>query len=343
MMSAGTDSPDSASISLQQSTIPEPKAQRDPSASQSSTTLAEAPQRVPSSTEAMADSPNPTTTTGDIKHDAEPPVENNAVNADVKPPVSVSENTAKKSACKKHPGKEPDPNSRNRDSKKKSRKAGKNSSIVTPSDDSSSEVNSSSESTSASESTSEDDKSSSEPSELELERYSRRRRTKTRTNRLKRNKKKLKSRYDDESDTGSDVEDTEQDDSFDEKQLRKLVKKLKLKKARIHDHIEDSSEDQQFDGGDADLIEMSLTLAKEKLKTKQADGKRVKLRGRRGLIDSLGEPQKGLQRRSKKKAGSKMAFKRVDQRISFHPISKNSRQKKSQLTLSSMGQHNPQI
>ncbi|OJJ07093.1 hypothetical protein ASPVEDRAFT_56574 [Aspergillus versicolor CBS 583.65] len=311
-MSAGTDSPDSDSVSLQQSTIPEPKAQRDPSASPSSSPLPEAPQRVPSSTEAMADSANPTTTTGDTKHDAEPAVENNAVKADTKPPVSVPENTAKKS-CKKHPGKESEPNSRNRESKKKSRKAGKNSSIVTPSDDSSSEVNSSSESTSSSESASENDQSSSGPSELEFDRYSRRRRTKTKTNRLKRNKKKLKSRYDDASDTGSDIENTEQDDSFDEKQLRKLVKKLKVKKARIHDHIEDSSEDQQFDDGDADLVEMSLTLAKEKLKLKQADGKRVKLRGRRGLIDNLGEPQKGLQRRSKKKAGSKMAFKRVDQ------------------------------
>lgn len=319
IMSAGTDSPDSDSVSLQQSTIPEPKAQRDPSASPSSTPLAEAPQRVPSSTEAMADSANPTTTTGDTKHDAEPAVENNAVKADAKPPVSVPENTAKQS-CKKHPGKEPEPNSRNRESKKKSRKAGKNSSIVTPSDDSSSEVNSSSESTTSSESASENDQSSSGPSELEFDRYSRRRRTKTQTNRLKRNKKKLKSRYDDASDTGSDIEDTEQDDSFDEKQLRKLVKKLKVKKARIHDHIEDSSEDQQFDDGDADLVEMSLTLAKEKLKLKQADGKRVKLRGRRGLIDNLGEPQKGLQRRSKKKAGSKMAFKRVDQRTSFHSI-----------------------
>lgn len=322
-MSAGTDSPDSASISLQQSTIPEPKTQRDPSASPSSTPLGEAPQRVPSSTEAMADSPNPTTTTGDTKHDAEPAVDNNAVKADAKSPVSVSENTAKKSACKKHPGKEPEANSRNRDSKKKSRKAGKNSSIVTPSVDSSSGVNSSSESTSASESASEDDESSSEPSELEFERYSRRRRTKTKANRLKRNKKKPKSRYDDESDTGSDVEDTEQDDSFDEKQLRKLVKKLKLKRARIHNTIEDSSEDQQFDDGDADLVEMSLTLAKEKLKSKQGDGKRVKLRGRRGLIDNLGDSQKSLQRRSKKKAGSKMAFKRVDQRTSFHSISKD--------------------
>jgi hypothetical protein len=265
----------------------------------------------------MADHPNTTTTatTADTKHDTDPVVDNNAVKADAKPSISVSESAAKNSACKKHPGKNQDRKARNRVSKKKSRNAGKSSSIATPSDDSSSDGSSSSESTSSCDSASEDD-SSSETSELEIERHSRRRRTKTRTKKnLKRGKKnKLKLRRGGESATESDVEETEQDDSFDEKQLKKLINRLKVKKNRILNPTEDSSEDQQFDDADADLVDMSLALAKDKLKSKQPEGKRIKLRGRRGLIDPLGDVQKGLQRR-KKKAGSKMAFKRVDQCI----------------------------
>ncbi|KAL4940138.1 hypothetical protein BDV06DRAFT_224376 [Aspergillus oleicola] len=253
-------------------------------------------------------------------HEADPAVENNAVKADAKPAVTVSEDTANKAACKKHPGKEQDRSSRNRDAKKKPKKAVKKSSIVTPSDDSDSDGSSSSDGLSISESASEDyDDSSSESSELELERRSRRRGTKTKGKKtLKRSKKKLRSRYDDESDTGSDAEDTERDDYFDEKQLRKLVRKLKLKQAEMLEATEDSSEEQQYDDADEEILNMSLMLAKKALKKSQADGKRVKLLGGRGMVDPLGNSQRGsaqrnLQKKLKKKAGSKMAFKRVDQ------------------------------
>ncbi|KAL2825266.1 hypothetical protein BDW59DRAFT_146306 [Aspergillus cavernicola] len=260
----------------------------------------------------MADTPSTTiTATADTKHDAEPAADNNTVvKADAKPVVSLSENTAKKPACKKHLGEGHDRNARNRDSKKKPCK-GKSSSIVTPSDDSSSDVSSSSESTSSSDSASTDEDSSSESSQLEA----RRRRTKTRTKKnLKRSKKKkLKSHYDTESDSGDDVEEAEQDDSFDKKKLTKLINRLKAKKARKLDPNGDSSEDQQFNDDDTDLVDMSLALAKEKLKSKQTDGKRLIGIGRRSLSDPLGDVQKGLQKKLKKKAGSKMAFKRVDQ------------------------------
>ncbi|RDW83713.1 ATP-binding protein [Aspergillus mulundensis] len=323
-MAADTDSPPCTSDSLQP-TLAGPEAQKDPSANPSPTPLPEAPQRVPSPVpqraEAMADTPNSTTTgTTDTKTD--PAVaDNNAVKGDAKPAVPVSENAAKKTACKKHPGKEQDPKNRKRDPKKKSRK-GKKPSIVTPTDDSSSDVSSSSEVTSTSESILEEEESSSEFSESEVDRHSRRRGTKAKLSRgLKRNKKKkFKSRYDDDLEDESDVEETEQDDSFDEKQLRKFVARLsKLKKARMLNTTGDSSEDQQFDSSNADLLDMSLALAKEKLKTKEAEGKRIKLRGRRNLLaDALGEPQKGylqkgLQKKLPRKAGTKMAFKRVDQ------------------------------
>ncbi|KAL4865369.1 hypothetical protein BDV12DRAFT_174767 [Aspergillus spectabilis] len=319
-MSADTDPPASTLNSLQQSTAPEPEAQRDPSVNPSSTPLPEAPQRIPSpvpqGSEAMADTPNTTTTatSADTKHDTDPALDKNTVKADAKPAISVSESAAKTAPCKKHLGKNQDRKARNRDSKKKSRNAGKSSSIATPSDDSSSDGSSSSESTSSSDSASEEDDSSSETSVLEIERHSRRRRTKTRAKKnLKRGKKnKLRLRHGGDSATESDVEATEQDDSFDEKQLKKLINRLKVKKARLLNPTEDSSEDQQFDDADADLVDMSLALAKDKLKSKQPEGKRIKLRGRRGLIDPLGDGQKGLQRK-KKKAGSKMAFKRVDQ------------------------------
>jgi hypothetical protein len=269
----------------------------------------------------MADTTNSTTTaTADTKHDADPAADNNAVKVDTKPAVSVAESNAKKTVCKKHTGKEKEPSSRDREPKK-SRKAAKNSSIVTPSDDSSSDASSSSESTSASGSSSEYDDSSA-VSESEIDRHSRRRVTRTKTKQsLKRNKKKkkLRSRYDDDTENGSDTEETEQSDSFDEKQLRKFVSKLKAKKARMLNPVDDSSEDQQFDDGDTDLIDMSLALAKEKLRSKEGTGKRAKLRGRRNLLgDALGDAQKnhsqkGLQKRLARKAGSKMAFKRVDQ------------------------------
>ncbi|KAL5340379.1 hypothetical protein BJX70DRAFT_361608 [Aspergillus crustosus] len=265
----------------------------------------------------MADTPKTTTTasTADTKHETDPAVDTNTVKADAKPSVSVSESAAKSSACKKHPGKSQDRKARNRDSKKKSRNAGKSSSIVTPSNDSSSDGSSSSDSTSSSGSASDEgDDSSSETSEAEVERRSRRRRIKTRAKKnLKRGKKsKLRLRHGGESATASDDEETEQDDPFDEKQLRKHITTLKLKKAGILNPSEESSEDQGFNDTEADFVEMALALAKDKLKSKQPDGRRLKLRGRRGIIDPLGDAQKGLQRK-KKKAGSKMAFKRVDQ------------------------------
>ncbi|EAA58536.1 hypothetical protein AN6718.2 [Aspergillus nidulans FGSC A4] len=321
-MSADADTPASASESPRSTLGPE--AQLDPSASLSSTPLPEAPQRVqfPVSQRAktMADTTN-STTTADTKHDADPAADNNAVKVDTKPAVSVAESNARKTVCKKHTGKEKEPSSRDREPKK-SRKAAKNSSIVTPSDDSSSDASSSSESTNTSGSSSEDDDDSSAVSESEIDRHSRRRVTRTKTKQsMKRNKKKtkLRSRYDDDTEKGSDTEETEQSDSFDEKQLRKFVSKLKAKKARMLNPVDDSSEDQQFDDGDTELIDMSLALAKEKLRSKEGTGKRTKLRGRRNLLgDALGDAQKnysqkGLQKKLARKAGSKMAFKRVDQ------------------------------
>ncbi|KAL4957180.1 hypothetical protein BDW69DRAFT_43607 [Aspergillus filifer] len=267
----------------------------------------------------MADSPNPTTSTAD--HEADPAVDNTAVKADAKPAVTVSENTNNKAACQKHPSKEQGRSSRKRDTKKKSKKSGKTSSIVTPSDDSESDESSSSDGSSTSNLDSEeDDDTFSDSSELELERRPRRRGTKAKGKRnLKRSKKKKhRSRYEDESDTGSDAEDTEQDDLYDEKQLRKLIRKLKLKQAEMLAPVEESSEDQEYDDGDEDILNMSLSLAKKELKLIQGEGKRVKSLGGRGLVDPLGNPQKGsaqrnLQKKLKKKAGSKMAFKRVDQ------------------------------
>ncbi|KAL3451638.1 hypothetical protein BJX65DRAFT_304231 [Aspergillus insuetus] len=262
----------------------------------------------------MADTPNTTTTatTPENKHEADPAVDNNAGKSDAKPAVSVSESNPKKTACKKHPGKEQDPNARTRSSKKKSR-TGKSSSIVTPSDDSSSDLSSSSDSTSSSDSAPEDESSSSESSEPEVDRHTRRRltRAKAKKHQRRNKKKKLKSRYESESDTESDVAETEQDDSLDEKQLKKFINKIKLKKkSRILDPKSDSSEDQQYDDDDTELLDISLTLAKAKLKSKQAqtEGKRGKGRARRSLGDQLGESKK-----LKKKAGSKVAFKRVDQ------------------------------
>ncbi|KAL4960691.1 ATP-binding protein [Aspergillus stella-maris] len=266
----------------------------------------------------MADSPNPTTSTAD--HEADPAVDNTAVKTDAKPAVTVSENTNNNAACQKHPAKEQGRSSRKRDAKK-SKKSGKSSSIVTPTDDSESDESSSSDGSSTSNLDSEeDDDSSSDSSELELERRPRRRGTKAKGKRnLKRSKKKKhRSRYEDESDTGSDAEDTEQDDFYDEKQLRKLIRRLKLKQAEMLAPVEESSEDQGYEDGDENILNMSLSLAKKELKSIQGEGKRVKLLGGRGLVDPLGNPQKGfaqrsLQKKLKKKAGSKMAFKRVDQ------------------------------
>ncbi|KAL4792850.1 hypothetical protein BDV19DRAFT_245785 [Aspergillus venezuelensis] len=267
----------------------------------------------------MADSPNPTTST--VDHEADPAVDNTAVKTDAKPAVTVSENTNNSAACQKHPAKEQGRSSRKRDAKKKSKRSGKSSSIVTPSDDSESDESSSSDGSSTSDIDSEeDDETSSDSSELELERRPRRRGTKAKSKRnLKRSKKKKhRSRYEDESDTDSAAEDTEQDDFYDEKQLRKLIRRLKLKQAEMLAPVEESSEDQGYDYGDEDIFNMSLSLAKKELKLIQGEGKRVKLLGGRSLGDPLGNPQKGfaqrnLQKKLKKKAGSKMAFKRVDQ------------------------------
>jgi hypothetical protein len=311
-----------SSSNPQQSSVLEFEPQAGPNAnhnlSSSTAPLREAPQWVPSPVsqqqEAMADTPNTTTTaiTPENKHEADPAVDNNAGKSDAKPAVPVSESNPKKTACKKHPGKEQDPNARTRSSKKKPR-AGKSSSIVTPSDDSSSDLSSSSESTSSSDSAPEDEDSSSESSEPEVDRHTRRRLTRAKAKKRQRRnkKKKLKSRYESESDTESDVAETEQDDSLDEKQLKKFINKIKLKKkSRILDPKSDSSEDQQYDDDDTELLDISLTLAKAKLKSKQAqtEGKRGKGRARRSLGDQLGEGKK-----LKKKAGSKVAFKRVDQ------------------------------
>jgi hypothetical protein len=78
-----------------------------------------------------------------------------------------------------------------------------------------------------------------------------------------------------ESDTASDVEGIEQDGSLDEKQLREFIDRLKLKrKPRIPGPKCDSSEDQQYDDDDTELLDISRTLAEAKLKSKQAQVER---------------------------------------------------------------------
>ncbi|KAL4803176.1 hypothetical protein BDV18DRAFT_44214 [Aspergillus unguis] len=281
----------------------------------------------------MADNPT-TTATADTKYEADGTVDNNVVKSDSKQEISVSESAAKKPACKKHPTKEQDPRTRNSDPKRKSRKTDKKSSIITPSDDSSSDISSSSEVTSESESSL--DESSSELSNVDVDRRSRQQRTraKPKKDQKRGQKKKHKSRHGNESDTESDLEDSEQNDSLDEKQLKKLIKKLEIKQDRMLGSAGDTSENHLFDGGEGEIVHMSLALARERLRSAQADGRSAALRARRAALDPLLDPtkgfsqgfpqsfgqsygqglaQRGLQQKKLKKPGSKVAFKRVDQ------------------------------
>ncbi|KAF7595269.1 hypothetical protein BBP40_006769 [Aspergillus hancockii] len=244
--------------------------------------LPEAPQRAPSDqlSRAMADpSSTATTVASETKHEAEPPSDNTTIKPDAKSPVAVSETTAVKSACKKHPAKEPDPKSRSRDSKKKGPKSTKISSVVTPSDDSSDESRSSADTSSAEESASDDEKSSSASSESEPERAHRRRRTKNKAKKSLRSSRKKKSRSQYESGSDSDSDDSEDNDAaLDEKAVKRLVAKLKArKKAKKLRSKEDSSEDQEDDDEGDDPDDIALVLAEERLaslRLKRGDGKR---------------------------------------------------------------------
>ncbi|KAI9037414.1 ATP-binding protein [Aspergillus affinis] len=264
----------------------------------------------------MAD-PTATAVAAETKHEADPPVDNNTVKPEGKSAVSVSETAPKKTSCKKHPAKDSD---RARDSKKKSHKSNKASSIVTPSDDSSSESSSDDDDAeSDSDSEDEDEESLSAESESEPDRKHRRRRIKNRSRRALKGgrKKKTRSHYQDESDFEEEDEDDEDPSSLDEKTLKKLVSKLKARKAKKV-RQDESSEDplEEEDEDETDLDDTALSLAKEKLaalRLKQGGRRRGKHRSRR-VSDGLNDGQKGSHRsKGRKKAASKIAFKRVDQ------------------------------
>ncbi|KAE8354115.1 hypothetical protein BDV28DRAFT_92750 [Aspergillus coremiiformis] len=267
----------------------------------------------------MADSSTTTVAASENKHDAEPSVDNNTIKPDTKSTVAVSETATGKSACKKHPAKETDPNSRNRDSKKKGHnKSTKTSSIVTPSEDSSDESDSSVDSSSAEDSASDDEESHSSSSESEP--THRRRGTKGKAKKSLRTSRKKKSRSQYESESESDLDDSEDDDAaLDEKAVKRLVAKLRArKKAKKLRSKEDSSEDLQDDDEDADPDDTALLLAEERLaslRLKRGDGRRRnRTRGKRGSSDGQADGQKSSQRsKGRKKTASKIAFKRVDQ------------------------------
>ncbi|PLB46129.1 hypothetical protein P170DRAFT_364940 [Aspergillus steynii IBT 23096] len=247
----------------------------------------------------------------ETKHDADPQADNSAVKPEAKSAVSVSE-TSPKQTCKKHPAKESDR------PKRKSHKSNKPSSVVTPSDDSSSASSSDGDVDSVADSASDDDSASAE-SESEPDQKPRRKRVKNRSRRALKSgrKKKTRSHYQDESDSESEEEESEESSSLDEKALKKLVSKLKARKAKKV-RKDDSSEDPLEEEDETDLDDTALSLAKEKLaalRLKQGEKRRGKHRGKRAS-DGLNDGQKGGSQRSKgrkKAAASKIAFKRVDQ------------------------------
>ncbi|PWY96267.1 AAA family ATPase [Aspergillus sclerotioniger CBS 115572] len=270
----------------------------------------------------MADASAPASSAPESKLDADPPTTDSPpVISDPKaPPAPITEPVAKKSVCSKHPTKEQDPN-RSTKKKKAHRKA---SSIVTPSDDSSPEINSTTDESNPDSAS--DGEATQSSSESASDRKQRRRRAKNKAKKALKGGRKKKSRsHQTDSDSTSDDEDSDDSDStLDEKTLKKLVAKLKAKKnAKKSRSKQDSSEelpdedDGDDDDDDADAEELALLLAKQKLATlriKLADGRR-KGRGKRGLNDGLTESQKGSSQKTKgrKKAASKIAFKRVDQ------------------------------
>ncbi|KAE8420704.1 hypothetical protein BDV36DRAFT_292898 [Aspergillus pseudocaelatus] len=316
-MSSSATPLDSSSNNTAQQSVTEPEPQKeqssDPLLTPSVPLPEAAPQRALSNQrpEAMADSSVTTAAAAgsENKHEAEPPVDNNTIKPDAKSSVAVSESA---SACKKHPSKEKDPNGRNRDSKKKSHKS-KTSSVVTPSDDSSEESDSSADSSSAEESASENEESPSSSSESEPERTHRRRGTKNKTKKSLRSSRKKKSRSQYVSESESDPDESEDDETaLDEKAVKRLVSKLRArKKAKKLRSQEDSSEDLEDSDEEADPDDTALLLAEERLaslRLKRGDGRRRnRTRGKRNSSDG--------ERKSKgrKKAASKIAFKRVDE------------------------------
>ncbi|PYH48889.1 ATP-binding protein [Aspergillus saccharolyticus JOP 1030-1] len=262
--------------------------------------------------------------TANNKLECDPPVaETNAGKPEAKPPVPAPEPAAKKATtvCAKHP---------TPDSKKKPRRSTKTSSIVTPSDDSSSgpdaDSNHDSDSTNHDSSADKDASSSSADSssssdESEEDRKHRRKRGKARAKKALKSggrKKKTRSRHQSASSSDSSSEDADDTDSdLDEKTLKKLVAKLKAKRSSKKSRSkDDSSEDQQDDKEDAGSDELALLLAKQKLaalRLKLADGRRNKGRSKRGSTDGDGSKGSSQKSKSRKKAASKMAFKRVDQ------------------------------
>ncbi|PLB42709.1 uncharacterized protein BDW47DRAFT_121810 [Aspergillus candidus] len=270
----------------------------------------EAPQRDPT----MAD-PTPSTD-ATTRHDTDPSADNSTPSTtpgktDTTTTVSVADGTPTKTQCKKHPTKDTERPARKN---KKSRKA-----VNTPSEDSSSDSTSDSDSPTSDDSeASEEEDSPDSSSESDGNRKNRRRRTRIRAKKNLRSSRKKKYR----SESESDADETDDEDSaVDEKALRKLIARLKVKrKAKKLRAQEDSSDDEDEDEDEdtTDSDETALLLAKERLSTlrnKRSDTRRHKGRGKRGSSDGLADGQKGSFQRSKgrKKAASKMAFKRVDQ------------------------------
>ncbi|KAF9895043.1 hypothetical protein FE257_004671 [Aspergillus nanangensis] len=253
--------------------------------------------------------PTTTATADSNKHEVEPVLDNSTAKPDAKSSVSITENPPKKDPCKKHPTKDPNPSTR----KKKSRKANKASSIATPSSDSDSTSDSSDSSTSD-DSASNDDASASS-SEEEVQRKHRRRRVKTKSKKTLRGgrKKRAQSRYHSDSESESD-NDGSDENSTDERLLRKrLSQRLKTKKKRSSrsKHDDSSEEDQPEDEDTEDSDDLSTLLART-LRAKLADSRRHKGRGKR-ISEGSHEGGRGNKSRGRKKAASKVAFKRVDQ------------------------------
>ncbi|EAW11985.1 putative AAA family ATPase [Aspergillus clavatus NRRL 1] len=311
------------------SLISVPDSPNDPSSGPLTPSTTEAPQRDPSQIKEaqampsnnMAD-PNATSNAGlDTKHEVEPSVDNNAAKTDAKPSVAVPESSALKASCKKHPGKDSDAAGRKRDSKKKAHKS------ATPEEDTSSESASLSSSSSTNGSDSENDDTVSSSSESDTDKKKRRDRAKgkNKSKKVLKNsrKKKPRSHQQDTSDSESDCDDIDEDDLLNEKTLRRLLTKLQAKKSTKKLRTKgDSSEDPEEDEEETSSDDLAALLAKEmaSLSLKLGDGRKTvdgrwsRTRGKR-LPDGQTDNRKGHSQRSKgkKKAASKMAFKRVDQ------------------------------
>ncbi|KAJ5698014.1 hypothetical protein N7462_000019 [Penicillium macrosclerotiorum] len=238
--------------------------------------------------------------TGETKHEVDPSTENlngsaqpTAPEATVKDAatatVPATENAPKVAICKKHPDAKAD-NQKRKKKKKKSKKKKQDASDSDSTESSSSSSSESSSSSSASDSDSDLDDADSESiaSDSEPDRRKRHRlRAKARAKRALRDKKRRKKRKlrsrklvetdsDSEipSDGDSDAEESEDIEDADEKALRKLMARIKLKKRakRLRNQSNDDLD----------------------------------------LSDPAGESRRD-KRSKKKKPASKVAFKRVDQ------------------------------